>query len=175
MKALPGRVPVDILVILLWVALLAFFFAEVEIQAEGPHGWAGGMPTWRIEKHWLLDLFWGGRPLTGYHAWVFSFMFLVFHLPLAVFRRFSLALEARCLGSLMLFWIIEDFLWFVLNPAFGLPRLAPQYVPWHVHWFCRLPADYIVFSIAGAALILLSFRGNCPPETGPGGRAGGGR
>jgi len=54
-------------------------FAEVEIQIEGAAGWASSL---RLEDrdHWLLDLFWGGRPMTGYHAWVFSFMFLAFHL-----------------------------------------------------------------------------------------------
>ncbi len=51
-----------------WVCLLAFFFAEVEIQIKGAQGWAAGLPTWRIEQHWLLDIFWGGRPMTGYHA-----------------------------------------------------------------------------------------------------------
>ncbi|WP_407669535.1 hypothetical protein [Paraburkholderia heleia] len=39
------------------------------------------LPTWRIEHHWLLDIFWGSRPMTGYHAWVFPFMALFFHLP----------------------------------------------------------------------------------------------
>jgi hypothetical protein len=51
-----------------WVVLLAYFFANVEIQIEGSAGWAANLPTWRIEHHWLLDLFWGGRPMTGYHA-----------------------------------------------------------------------------------------------------------
>jgi hypothetical protein len=54
-----------------WVALLALFFAQTEIQIEGAAGWAAALPTWRIEHHWLLDLFWGGRPMTGYHAWCF--------------------------------------------------------------------------------------------------------
>jgi hypothetical protein len=46
--------------LLLWVVLAAFFFAQVEIQIEGPAGWASSLPTWRIEDHWLLDIFWGG-------------------------------------------------------------------------------------------------------------------
>ena len=70
--------------LVLWVAVLGFFFAMVEIQIEGPAGWAASLPTWRIESHWLLDIFWGGRPMTGYHAWVFSFMALVFHLPVFI-------------------------------------------------------------------------------------------
>ena len=33
-----------------WIALLSFFFAQVEIQIEGPAGWAGNLPTWRVEN-----------------------------------------------------------------------------------------------------------------------------
>src|SRR5690242_5379610 len=43
-----------------YALLLAFFFAHAEIEIEGAGGWAANLPTWRIERHWLLDLFWGG-------------------------------------------------------------------------------------------------------------------
>ncbi len=152
------------LLLLFWVILLAFFFAMVEIQIEGAQGWACALPTWRIEKHWLLDIFWGGRPMTGYHAWVFSFMFLVFHFPHVIHCNFSLRLEARCLGSLMLFWIAEDFLWFILNPYYGLARFSPEFVPWHKHWFFGMPTDYLVFTVGGAALMAWSFKENRPPH-----------
>jgi hypothetical protein len=48
-----------------WVLVMAFFFANAEIQIEGGAGWATSLPTWRIEHHWLLDIFWGGRAMTG--------------------------------------------------------------------------------------------------------------
>lgn len=76
----PDEAPV--LPALAWVVLLAFFLAQVEIQIEGSAGWAAGLPTWRIEDHWMLDLFWGGRAMTGYHAWMFPFIALFFHFPL---------------------------------------------------------------------------------------------
>lgn len=145
------------LFLLAWVALLGLFFAMTEIQIEGAGGWAASLPTWRIERHWLLDIFWGGRPMTGYHAWVFPFMFLVFHLPHAINGAFSWRLEARCLGSLMIFWIIEDFLWFILNPHFGPARFAPQFIPWHKHWLLGMPTDYPLFSVVGISLIMASF------------------
>ena len=109
----------------LGLLVLGFLFAEVEIQIEGGAGWAANLPTWRIENHPLLNVFWGGKPLTGYHLWVFTFMAAVFHLPLVMLRTFSLKMECRVLGSVMVFWIVEDFLWFVLNPAFGLARFKP--------------------------------------------------
>lgn len=143
--------------LVLYIALLGLFFAMTEIQIEGADGWACALPTWRIEKHWLLDIFWGGRAMTGYHAWVFSFMFLAFHLPQVVNGRFFPALELRCLGSLMLFWIIEDFLWFVMNPCYGLAKFGPQHVPWHKHWLMGVPTDYLVFAGIGISLIIASF------------------
>ena len=147
-----------------WVALVATFFAMVEVQIEGAAGWAANLPTWRIESHWLLDIFWGGRPMTGYHAWVFSFMALIFHLPLAFFAHWSLRAEARVIACLMLFWIIEDFLWFVFNPAYGLARFNPADVVWHKHWFLFAPTDYWQF--VGVAAVLLWF--SCRPTRVPG-------
>lgn len=148
----------QVALLLLWVSILAIFFAMVEIQIEGGQGWAAGLPTWRIEQHWLLDWFWGGRPMTGYHAWVFPFMLLVFHLPLAMLGRFSWRLEARCLGSTMLFWVIEDGFWFALNPAYGLAALTPERVAWHKRWWLGWPSDYYLFGLTGLLLIGFSYR-----------------
>ena len=144
--------------LLIILSLLAAVFAKVEIQIEGAAGWAANLPTWRLDHHWLLDLIWGGRPLTGYHVWVFLFMMLVFHLIFFLHGRFSARLELRVLGSLALFWIQEDFFWFVLNPAFGFSRFKPQFIPWHHHWALGVPVDYIVFPAIGILMLWLSFR-----------------
>ena len=151
-----------LLLVLAWTLLLGIFFAMTEIQIEVAHGWAASLPTWRIEKHPLLEIFWGGRPMTGYHAWVFSFMFLAFHLPLVVTGTCSWRLEARCLGTLMLFWIIEDFCWFLLNPAFGFAKFSPAFIPWHKKWFLGMPVDYLLFSAVGVSFIIWSF---APPSS----------
>lgn len=147
--------------LLIYVALLAFFFAQVEIQIEGAAGWAANLPTWRIEEHWLLDIFWGGRPMTGYHAWVFSFMALAFHFPTAVTGTWSWRLETRLLGCLAAFWIIEDWLWFVCNPAYGYAAFHPEFIPWHRHWFLGMPVDYLVMGSLGLACIAWSY---CQPR-----------
>lgn len=147
-----------VLLLLAWVALLATLFAELEIQIEGARGWAAGLPTWRVEKAPFLKMFFGGRAITGYHVFAFSFMFCVFHLPLVVTGHFSWRLEARILGGLMLFWIIEDFLWFVMNPAFGFTKFTPQQAPWHPHWLLGVPVDYIVFTALSVALFASAYR-----------------
>jgi len=138
---------------LAWVLVMAFFFANVEVQIEGGAGWAGALPTWRIEQHWLLDIFWGGRAMTGYHAWVFSFMALTFFAPLAFNGRARWRDAMLALAGLMVFWIVEDWLWFVINPAWGWQQFGPAYVPWHKRWLLGVPTDYWI-GLGGAALIL---------------------
>jgi hypothetical protein len=138
-----------------WVLLMALFFAEVEIQIEGASGWAAKLPTWRIESHWLLDIFWGGRPMTGYHAWIFSFMALAFFAPLVFAGRASWRDAGQALAGLMLFWVIEDAAWFVFNPSFGWARFVPAEVPWHKHWLFGVPVDYWVGLLGAAALFAL--------------------
>lgn len=139
------------------VALLAYFFANVEIQIEGEAGWAANLPTWRVEKHWLLDIFWGGRAMTGYHAWAFPFVAIFFHFPLLFIGQWSGQLEARALASIMLFWVIEDFLWFMINPAYGWQGFNPERVRWHKKWRFGAPVDYWVFSLASALLFWYSY------------------
>jgi hypothetical protein len=139
-----------------FTGLLSFFFAKVEIMIEGAEGWAAALPAWRIEQHWLLDIFWGGRAMTGYHAWIFPFILLIFHFPIVLLGVWSLSIEAHILACTILFWIIEDFLWFLLNPAFGLTRFTRDDVPWHKHWFWFAPIDYWVFLAISYALFWYS-------------------
>lgn len=134
------------------VVVLAYFFAKAEIHIEGDAGWAANLPTWRIEQHWLLDLFWGGRAMTGYHAWVFSFIALFFHFPQCFNAQWSWPLEARVLASIMLFWVLEDFLWFIINPAFGWRRFHPAHATWHKRWAGGAPVDYWFFLVFSALL-----------------------
>ena len=152
---------------LAFMALLGYFFANVEIQIEGKDGWAASLPvTFRIGKHWLLDLFWGGSPMTGYYAWVFPFVILFCHLPVIVFARWSWRLEARILACAILFWIFEDALWFALNPAFGWSALHPGgQVWWHKHWFLGLPTDYWTFTVVGLALLWWSMEERATKKT----------
>ena len=148
----------ELLPMLAWTLLLSLFFAQVEIQIEGGAGWAANLPTWRIEHHWLLDLFWGSRAMTGYHVYVFTFVALFFHFPLAFARCWSWRSEARALACILLFWIAEDFLWFAMNPAFGMTRFTPSYVSWHVHWLWGAPVDYWVSLLVIPCLLHWSAR-----------------
>jgi len=145
-----------------WLAVLAFFFAKVEIHIEGRNGWAANLPTWRIEKHWLLDVFWGGRPMTGYHAWLFPFLFLVAHWGFFITGVWSVRLEVRALASGATFLMLEDFLWFVCNPHFGFRSFRKGRVPWHPRWFCGMPVEHWIFGVGGGAVIAATFIRSAP-------------
>jgi hypothetical protein len=134
----------------------AYMWAKLEVEIEGKDGWAKSLPTWRIEKHFLLDVFMGGRPLTGYHLWAFSFVAFAFHLPFLWMRMWSIPLECEILGSLMLFWVIEDFLWFMVNPHYGWQQYRRQNILWHRRWFWILPADHWGMIITSVALLAWS-------------------
>ena len=146
------------LVTIAFVMVLGFFFAKLEIAIEGDAGWASNLPTWRIEEHWLLDWLWGGRAMTGYHAWAFSLVALFFHFPLIFSGQPSWASEARALGCMIVFWITEDFLWFILNPAFGLSRFSKTHAHWHKNWIFGAPIEYWVFLPIGAGLLWWSYQ-----------------
>ncbi|MDB5853183.1 MAG: hypothetical protein JWR22_1224 [Herminiimonas sp.] len=140
-------------VALAWTVALAWLFAHVEIEIEGGSGWAASLPTWRVEQHWALDLFWGGRAMTGYHAWMFPFIALAFHYPFAFGQRWDWRAECKAMACIMVFWISEDALWFAINPAWGMDRFHAAAVPWHKHWIAGLPTDYWVFGTAAVALL----------------------
>ena len=150
--------PRHLLLKIIAVVLLALFFAQIEIQIEGSAGWAAKLPTWRIEAHWLLDVFWGGRAMTGYHAWVFPFVALMFHFPLLFAGHVSWRAEARVVGLIMIFWVVEDFLWFVMNPAYGLARFEPASATWHKYWLFGAPVDYWIFLPLAGLLFWFSCR-----------------
>jgi len=131
----------------------AVLWAKMEIEIEGKDGWAAALPTWRIESHWLLDIFYGGRPLTGYHVWAFCFVFFFFHFPFFFNHGWTWQTELRIVGAYDLFWVVEDFLWFVLNPHYGWARFTRSEVWWHKRWFLGLPVDYWVLGGLGVAFV----------------------
>ena len=135
-------------VALLW---LSFCFAKVEIAIEGPDGWATSLPTWRLaDDHWTAH-FLGGKPLTGYHLWVITFVLCVLHIPY-LFVAPTWAMEMQIVAFFALFWVLEDFLWFVLNPHFGFANFKPDKIWWHRTWWGGAPRDYYYGTAIGVGL-----------------------
>jgi len=136
----------------------AWVFANVEIQIEGSGGWAANLPTWKIDNKWT-KLFFSGRPLTGYHFYIILFIFVLAHMPVAVgLSHMTFQLEMRILSFFLFFWIFEDFIWFVINPAFGLKNFKAHKIWWHApNWWWIMPREYWIFFPAAAALYYYSW------------------
>jgi hypothetical protein len=144
-------------IVLLFAFALAF--ALVEIEIEGADGWADKLPTWYRVSPWYARVFarlLSGKPLTGYHLMMLPIPFLSFHLGVAFGLLWTWRLEARLFAAYLVFNVVWDFLWFLLNPHFGWARFRKGGVWWHDRiWIARLPVDYwnaVALSFAIAAL-----------------------
>jgi len=137
--------------ILVFVLLTAIITALLEIQIEGPHGWAKNLPTWRADPKKLYTKIYcfvfNKRELTGYHLAFWIQVLLFFHLPLFWGITWNLSLETDIIASFLLFMMIEDFLWFVFNPAFGIKKFRAKYIPWHKNWLGPFPRGYYITTI----------------------------
>jgi hypothetical protein len=135
---------------------LAFLFAAVEIEVEGPHGWAERLPTWfrtrgRVARAYGLLM--GGRPLTGYHLFMLPLPLAFFHLPYVEGVAWTWEGEARTLATYLAWAIVWDYLWFVLNPAWGMSRFRRGAVWWYGgRWVGPFPAAYAL--AMGTSLLL---------------------
>ena len=125
----------------------ALLFALVEIEIEGPHGWAERLPTWFRVTHA------GGAALRPLHAGQAAH-----RLPRCDVRAAALELPHRVLRGASpgagrprrrrwpRTWSgssIWDLLWFLLNPRFGWARFRKGEVWWHGRtWIGRFPIDY---------------------------------
>ena len=144
-------------VFIVFLAAAAAAFALLEIQIEGEAGWAASLPTWRRDTWWTRILL-GGRPLTGYHLWCHVWAMLAAHAPFGLgLADWSVRGELRALAFVILFWILEDFLWFVFNPKYGIRSFRRDRAVWHAHaWWWIMPREYWIFLPTGIALYVAS-------------------
>jgi hypothetical protein len=133
--------------------------ALVEIEIEGPYGWAERLPTpYRVSGPLarLFGLALGGKPLTGYNLLMFAATLVAFHLPFAFDAPWTAARELALLAAWIAWSAVWDFLWFLLNPAYGWRRFRPGNVWWHSRWLWRLPLDYWIAVGASLGLALVA-------------------
>lgn len=131
---------------ILYIYLIGFVLAVLEIQIEGKHGWAEKLPAWRPHPEsklakWYSRLF-SQKDFTGYHFFLNIFLLLMFHLPFVWFMNWTWQAELELLAFFALFVVVWDFLWFVLNPHYSLHDFGPKQVWWHKKWLGQLPVDY---------------------------------
>jgi hypothetical protein len=134
-----------------FMAFMALILALWEIQIEGKDGWAANSPGWRLEKGWLVKIT-GGRPITGYHFYMTVFIIALVHLPL-FFVTWSWRLECLLLGFYLGMVLLEDFLWFVLNPYYGIKNFRRGKIWWHRTWWGPVPSLYWILLVLTVLLI----------------------
>jgi len=136
---------------LVFMLFMSTLLALWEIQIEGRDGWAAKTPGWRIEKGWLVRLA-GNRPVTGYHLYMTLFLIAMMHLSL-FFVPWSWRLESLLMGFYVGMVFLEDFLWFVLNPYYGIKNFRPSKIWWHRTWWGPVPALYWWLLIISVTLV----------------------
>jgi hypothetical protein len=137
----------------LWIGayffLIALALAHLEIQIEGPHGWAEMLPTRRWDGPAIRR--WIGRPVTGYHLCLSMVLLLFLHVPQLYGGTWER--EADLLAIFFLLTVTWDFLWFACNRHFGVARFRKGEVWWFPTWAFGVPRPYLTalaFSFAAA-------------------------
>lgn len=146
----------ELFIFFVFLVTAAVLLALWEIQIEGSNGWAAQLPTWRLSNR-FTRLLMGGRPLTGYHTFLTLFLLLLLHGPL-LFLDWSGQVEAKIIGLYLVLITVEDWLWFVFNPAWGLRKFKEsKALWWHPRWVLGLPNFYWVSLPLGILAILWGF------------------
>lgn len=130
----------------------AVLMALLEVQIEGSSPWAGALPTWKVNVpiSFINDLGLGGKPLTGYHLYLWLLVFTLIHLTF-VTRSWSIKKELRVLAFFLFFTTLEGILWFVINTNVGISGFLPQGVNLFQEPWRALPTVY--WARLGIALI----------------------
>jgi len=142
-----------ILKIFIWMFILALFHSLQETQIEGKAGWARHLPTFRISTFITKLLL--NKEITGYHIFMLIMWIIIFH-GIYLFLPFSLKTEFTIFGLLSWYFVIEDFLFFLVNPHYGIKKFRPGLIPWHNRWvFNFIPITYAWGIIIGIFLLLV--------------------
>ncbi len=120
----------------------ALLYALMEIEIEGQHGWAKKLPTFTIKK----GIF---KNFTFYHILMNLIVILTNSFP--ILHNYELTLNGILYSVYFntLWFLIEDFLWFVLNPYYTIKKYNKD-ISWHSkqYWILGIPShNYFGLSI----------------------------
>ena len=141
-----------IIIFLLWLSII---HALWEIQIEGHNGWAKRLPCWRLNVFFRKLL--GGKPLTGYHVYMMILFITLFH-GAFLFIQWNWEAERKMIALLCWYFVIEDFLWFLLNKHYRWKNFWQQNIEWHKRWFFHLPISYWIAIILGIILFIIKIK-----------------
>lgn len=146
--------------VLFWCSV-AVILAALEIEIEGKYGWAERLPTWYRTTGAparIFGLLSSGKPLTGYHLFLQLFILAIFHVPFLHGTPWNGAAELAQIALFILFWVMEDAAWFILNPHYGTARIERGVAWWFAksRWIGNMPIDYAIGAGAFTALMAAS-------------------
>ncbi len=129
--------------------IFAFLFALLEIEIEGPYGNGEKLQTWfrtstKGAKIWARLQ--GGDALLGYRLFITIVVVMAFHIPFFMGVNWSVSKEVITFSIIYVLLVIEDFLWFVLNPFYGIENFKKENIWWHAKkkWlFGKFPEFYL--------------------------------
>jgi hypothetical protein len=126
--------------------VIASALAVFEIQIEGSAGWAKNLPCWRATPGSWQQIIYGlvmnGKPCDGFHLAEIFLLLTMFHLPYVYGAKWGKVAEFETLANFFTMSICWDFLWFILNPAFGWSKFDAVHIWWHMRWIGPFPTDY---------------------------------
>lgn len=146
---------ISFIVFVIFILVSATVHALLEIQIEGSHGWAAKLPTWIFQNSWTKRFTEVGH-ITGFHIFTVLLVFVFAHFSVFFVEQWTIYHEAFVLSFIVLHFVLEDFLWFLYNPSFGIRKFSRSHIWWHTHWLFGVPVSYWIGSIAGIALYIFS-------------------
>lgn len=134
-----------IVLIFIWIYMAMIAMSFWESYVEGRNPWDKRKLGWKIKM--------GRYCLPAYHFYVFFIMWpLLLSLPLIIYgwdlKLFGILISAYFSGM-----IIQDFMWFVVNPAVKLSEFNSKWVkyyPWIKIGKFEIPTFYVVGLIISA-------------------------
>ena len=121
-----------------WVAFIAISFWEAYM--EGRSAWAKDSIGWRINITKNISL-------TGYHFFLFWVMIPLFMTLPLVIGGWNLRLLGILISAYFSGLVIEDFMWFVVNPVVSIKEWGPKFVdyyPWIGFGIFKIPVYYLL-------------------------------
>ena len=109
----------------IFIFLFAALYSILEIEIEGKNGWAKNLPTTKSGLfnltiyHLIMNVI--ICLVVGYSTWIIS-------------KDFTIVLF-----YIIAWFLIEDFLWFVLNPYFTIKKYNEKSIDWHKNWLMGIP------------------------------------
>lgn len=129
---------IPLVFVVMWLALLSMSFWESYV--EGKNCWDRRKLGWKLRLP-------GGYVLPAYHFYLFVVMFpLLLSLPLVI-NGWNTVVFGVLISAYLTGTIIEDFMWFVVNPECSLKNFNPEWVdyyPWFRLGKVSIPVGYVV-------------------------------